>query len=40
MAIVPQNPSGYFVYHQINIQNLYLLSTWCIYVFYMDLWTL
>jgi len=32
-------PSGYYMYHQFNIQQLYVLPTECIFVFYMDLRT-
>ena len=30
-------PSGYYMYHQLNIQKFYILPTQCIYVFCMDL---
>jgi len=32
-------PSGYYVTTQFNIQQLYVLPTHCIYVFYVDLRT-
>jgi len=32
-------PVVYFVYHQFNIQQFYVLSTLCIYVFCVDLKT-
>jgi len=32
-------PSGHYMYHQFNIQQFYVLSTQCIYVFYVDLRT-
>ena len=35
----PLKPSGHYMYHQFNIQQLYVLPTQCIYVFYMDLRT-
>jgi hypothetical protein len=31
--------SGYYTYHQINIQQFYVLPTQCIYVFCVDLTT-
>jgi len=30
-------PSGHYVYHQFNIQQLYVLPIHCIYVFSVDL---
>jgi len=30
-------PSGYYMYQQINIQQFYVLPTQCIYVFCVDL---
>jgi len=30
-------PSGYYMYHQFNIQPFYVLPTQCIYVFCVDL---
>ena len=32
-------PSGHYIYHQFNIQQLYILPTQCIYVFCVDLRT-
>ena len=32
-------PSGYYMYHQFNIQQFYVLPTQCIYVFCVDLRT-
>ena len=32
-------PSGHYMYRQFNIQQFYVLSTQCIYVFYVDLRT-
>jgi hypothetical protein len=32
-------PKTYFMYHQFNIQQFYVLSTQCIYVFCVDLRT-
>ena len=32
-------PSGHYMYHQFNIQQLYVLPTQCIYVFCVDLRT-
>jgi len=32
-------PSGYYVYHQFNIQKFYVLPTQCLYVFCVDLST-
>jgi len=29
-------PGGYYVYHQFNIQQFYVLPTQCIYVFCLD----
>jgi len=31
--------SGYYMYHQFNIQHFYVLPTQCIYVFCVDLRT-
>jgi hypothetical protein len=31
--------SGYYIYHQFNIQQFYVQPTQCIYVFYVDLGT-
>ena len=33
----PLKPSGYYIYHQFNIQQFYVLPTQCIYVFFVDL---
>ena len=35
----PLKPSGHYMYHQFNIQPLYVLPTQCIYVFCVDLRT-
>ena len=35
----PLKPGGHYMYHQFNIQQLYLLPTQCIYVFCVDLGT-
>ena len=35
----PSQPSGHYVYHQVNIQQPYVLPTHCIYVFCVDLRT-
>jgi hypothetical protein len=35
----PLKPSGYYMYHQFNIQQFYVLPTQCIYVFCVDLRT-
>jgi len=35
----PLKPSGQYMYHQFKIHKLYVLSTQCIYVFYVDLGT-
>jgi len=35
----PLKPSGYYMYHPFNIQQLYVLPTQCIYVFCVDLRT-
>jgi hypothetical protein len=32
-------PDGHYMYHQFNIQQIYILPTQCIYVFCMDLRT-
>jgi hypothetical protein len=32
-------PSGHYMYHQFNIQQLYVLPTQCIYVLCVDLRT-
>ena len=32
-------PSGYYMYHQFNIQQFYVLPTQCIYVFFVELRT-
>jgi hypothetical protein len=32
-------PRSYFMYHQFNIQQIYVLHTQCIYVFHVDLRT-
>jgi hypothetical protein len=37
--ISPLKPSGHYMYHQINIQQFYVLPTQCMYVFCMDLST-
>jgi len=34
---MPLKPSGYYMYHQFNIQQFYILPTQCIYVFWVDL---
>jgi hypothetical protein len=39
MYINPSKPSGYYTYRQFNIQQLYVLPTQCIYVFFVDLRT-
>jgi hypothetical protein len=36
-VINPLRHSGYYVYHQFNIQQFYILPTQCIYVFFVDL---
>jgi hypothetical protein len=36
---IPLNPSGHYMYHQFNINKLYVLPTQCIYVFCADLRT-
>ena len=33
------NPCGYYMQHQFDIQQMYVLSTHCIYVFFVDLRT-
>ena len=35
--ITPLKPSGYYMYHQFNIQQFYVLPSHCIYVFCVDL---
>jgi hypothetical protein len=35
----PVRPSGHYMYHQLNIQQSYVLPTQCIYVFCVDLRT-
>jgi len=35
----PLKPSGYYMYHQFNIQQFYVLPKQCIYVFCVDLRT-
>ena len=35
----PLKPGGYYMYHQFNIQQFYILPTQCIYVFCVDLRT-
>jgi len=35
----PLNPSGYYMYHQFNIQQVYILPTQCIYVLCMGIRT-
>jgi len=35
----PLKPSDYYLYHQFNIQQFYVLPTKCIYMFYVDLRT-
>jgi hypothetical protein len=35
----PLNPIGYNMYRQFNIKQFYVLTTQCIYVFYVDLRT-
>ena len=35
----PLQPIGYYMYRQFNIQQFYILPTWCIYVFCIDLGT-
>jgi len=37
--ILPLNHSGYYMYHQFNIRQFYVLPTKCIYVFCVDLRT-
>jgi hypothetical protein len=37
--INPLKLSGYYMYHQFNIQKFYVLPTKCIYVFCVDLRT-
>jgi len=37
--IGPLKPSGYYMYHQFNIQQFYVLPTQCIYVFCVELRT-
>jgi hypothetical protein len=37
--VSPLKPSGYYTYHQFNIQQVYVLPTRCIYVFCVDLRT-
>jgi hypothetical protein len=37
--INPLTPSGYYMYHQFNIQQFHVLPTLYIYVFYVDLRT-
>ena len=39
LYMVPLKPSGYYMYHQFNIQQFYVLPTQCIYVFCVDLRT-
>jgi len=39
MYINTSKPSGHYMYHQFNIQQFYVLSTQCIYVFCEDLRT-
>ena len=36
----PLKPSGYYMYHQFNIQQFHVLPTHCIYVFCVDLRTI
>jgi hypothetical protein len=35
----PSEISGYYMYHQFNTQQFYVLPSQCIYVFYVDLRT-
>jgi len=35
----PLKPSGYYMYHQFNVQQFYVLPTQCICVFCVDLRT-
>jgi hypothetical protein len=37
--VSPLKPSGYYMYHQFNIQQFYVPPTQCIYVFCVDLRT-
>jgi len=37
--VTPSKPSDYYMYHQFNIRQFYLLPTQYIYVFCMDLRT-
>ena len=37
--VTPSKPSGYYMYHQFNIQQFYVLPTQFIYVFCVDLRT-
>jgi len=37
--INPLQPSGHYMYRQFNIQQFHVLSTQCIYVFYVDIGT-
>jgi len=39
MAFNPLEPCGHYMYHRFNIQQFYVLSTQCIYVFCVDLRT-
>ena len=38
-ALSPLEPNGHYMYHQFNIQQLCVLPTQCIYVFFVDLRT-
>jgi len=37
--INPLTHSGYYMYHQFNLQQFYVLPTQCVYVFCVDLRT-
>ena len=37
VIINPLKPSGYYMHHQFNIRQFYVLPTQCIYVFCVDL---
>ena len=39
VTINPFNSSGHYMYRQFNIQQFYVLSTQCVYVFCVDLRT-
>ena len=38
-SLNPLKPTGHYMYRPFNIQQFYVLPTWCIYTFCMDLKT-